>query len=149
MHNTSLTVINRHSSANQTYTPAKRNGHMQAVHSAYSDDPSNQSFLQYTLFRDKPETESKRWLANVSCSKQIKHAHLKAINVQPTANKDDFSIIKSLLLAKTCHTIMFDKSFNVFQTKALKELARLSGTKLAFINNKTDYQDCFEQALHH
>jgi len=133
MHSTTLTLVKSVSDAGKQTMAAGK------LHKAYSDDNSNTAYLQYSLLQEKP-IASKRWLANVSHTKQIKYADMLSINVTPSANKTDFEVIKGLLSAKTCHTILFDKQFSLAQTTHLKDLARFSGTRLVFVNN-IDNQD--------
>jgi hypothetical protein len=147
MHSTSLRLINKHSNNHDDALHSSRTK-VASVHKAYSDSSNNPAFIQYNLFNEK-RLESKRWLANVSGYKLVKQSHVHAINVQPTANKDDFEIIRTLLIAKTCHTIMFDKQFSVSQTKELKELARFSGTQLAFIKDRSEYVAYTERRFAH
>lgn len=147
MHTTSLRLIYKNSTQHDDCHKVPSSNSMK-VQKAYSDNPKNQLFLQYNLFTEA-KVESKRWLANVSGKKTLKRALVQAINVQPTANKDDFQIIRSLLIAKTCHTILFDKQFSVEQTKELKELARFSGTQLAFINANIESNIFQERRLAH
>ncbi|GBL03026.1 hypothetical protein [Glaciecola sp. KUL10] len=147
MHSTSLRFINK-ISTNHDDGFKRSTTQMFTHHRPYTDDVENPSFVQYTLFAQTYK-ERKRWLANVSRSKTLKQAKVHAINVKPTANKDDFDVIRSLLIAKTCHTILFDKQFDVLQTKELKDLARFSGTKLAFIKDEQHNRHCTERKAAH
>lgn len=155
MHPTSLRLIK---SETNPYLNAETQGNAASVHNAYSDNLASESFKQYKLFNERDflqqrknqsKPNAKRWLANVSQQQQLKKTELNAINVVPTANKNDFDIIKSLLIAKTCHTIMFDKRLTIDQTKELKSLALFSGTKLAFIYDAQDYSEYLETLVKH
>jgi hypothetical protein len=91
-----------------------------------------------------------RWVCHVSSKTKLKASHKLVLNIKPSESFSTFDIIERLLFSKTCDFIYSDEQLPLHQVQMLKQMAIFSGTELAFISDKVEFNlsqtDILEEA---